>query len=528
MSLAVQVEPGREFCTAPSSSAPSKKKLLVASVAITGASVMAVSPMASNAPALQSAQHAAAVAQQRAVELAAFENPLVVLNETFSKAFGHLSNRGREVSTTLGPNLSTLLGNAQLQRELATALFNPFTTIPAVLNNLGEHRQTLITGIQGSIAGNAAHNAKLPGVIQNSLTNLFRGQFTESFAYLNDWFIFGLGESGWPLYPSLEIPGEVARAIGAPAIGAVLDAMFVGDTTLAGYPHAILVPYVSAIFRFTDSLDEIRASIVAGDLASAVSHVVNLPAKVVGAFLNGYRPTIAPEWSVFPGLLSEGGTLDGFFVQYPKLFADALRNLNAPRSAQTAVPELSRVSSPAVAAEADTVTLSLDTGSGGGTPVQQVVAVGDADEDAADESVTEDTADESVTEDTATEDAADPAAETETEPAADATAGDEAGTEPDDKTDAETGAGSDTGADGKAADTAAKAEADDAADAKEEKKAAKAEQKAAKAQARAAAKAAKAAQRAAAKADRTSDGNTGGSGSGESDSGSGSSGSDSE
>ncbi|OPE53326.1 hypothetical protein BV510_16175, partial [Mycolicibacterium diernhoferi] len=334
------MEPGREFCTAPSSSAPSKKKLLVASVAITGASVMAVSPMASNAPALQSAQHAAAVAQQRAVELAAFENPLVVLNETFSKAFGHLSNRGREVSTTLGPNLSTLLGNAQLQRELATALFNPFTTIPAVLNNLGEHRQTLITGIQGSIAGNAAHNAKLPGVIQNSLTNLFRGQFTESFAYLNDWFIFGLGESGWPLYPSLEIPGEVARAIGAPAIGAVLDAMFVGDTTLAGYPHAILVPYVSAIFRFTDSLDEIRASIVAGDLASAVSHVVNLPAKVVGAFLNGYRPTIAPEWSVFPGLLSEGGTLDGFFVQYPKLFADALRNLNAPRSAQTAVPEL--------------------------------------------------------------------------------------------------------------------------------------------------------------------------------------------
>ena len=364
MSLAVPVASGRDFWSASSTSTPLKKRLLIASVAMTGASVIAVTPVAQNLPALEAAQ-------QRAVELVAFENPFAVLGATFSKAFENLNNRGTEISATLLPNLSTILGNEELQRELSVLLFRPETVAQQLQDRLAEHQATLQTGWEQSQAGWAAHNELLPGVLERANAELAAGNFTEAFAHINDWFIFGLGAAGWPLYPSFAVPGQVANDVGAPAIAAILDALLVGDTTLAGYPHAIMVPFVSAIFRFTDSLDEIRAAAQAGDVVTAISHTVNLPIKVLGAFLNGYSPSITEDWNVFPGLLTPGGPIDSFLVQYPSLIANALRALTGQPAVESGAETLDKVSSTALAAEGDTVTLSVETGSGA-TPVESV------------------------------------------------------------------------------------------------------------------------------------------------------------
>ncbi|MGN7782608.1 hypothetical protein ACTJJE_24275 [Mycolicibacterium sp. 22603] len=310
-------------------------------------------------------------AQQRAVELVAFENPFAVLGATFSKAFENLNNRGTDISATLLPNLSAILGNEELQRELSVLLFRPETVAQQLQDRLAEHQATLQTGWEQSQAGWAAHNELLPGVLERANSELAAGNFTEAFAHINDWFIFGLGAAGWPLYPSFAVPGQVANDVGAPAIAAILDALLVGDTTLAGYPHAIMVPFVSAIFRFTDSLDEIRAAAQAGDVVTAISHTVNLPIKVLGAFLNGYSPSIAEDWNVFPGLLTPGGPIDSFLVQYPSLIANALKALTGQPAVESGAETLSKVSSTALASEGDTVTLSVENGSGA-TPVESV------------------------------------------------------------------------------------------------------------------------------------------------------------
>ena len=496
MSLAVHADSGRDFCSAPSSSAPLKKRLILASVAMTGASVITAAPVASNLPALE-------IAQQRAVELAAFENPFAVLYGTVSNTFKNLSARGGEINATLLPNLSAILGNEELQRELAVILFRPETVAQQLQDRLAEHQETLRLGYEQSQAGWAAHNELLPGVMERAQADLLAGHFTEAFAHINDWFIFGLGAAGWPLYPSFAVPGQVARDVGGPAIGAILDALLVGDTTLAGYPHAILVPFVSAIFRFTDSLDEIHVATQAGDVVTAVSHMVNLPAKVLNAFLNGYRPSIADEWAFFPGILTAGGPIDSFLVQYPTLIAKALGLI--PKTTQTVeepTATLAKVSSTDTVADSDLVTLSVETATGGATPVESVAASTETEESAetteetvvSEGEVTEDASTEDVvTEDVSTEDVV---TEDETETAVEApadTAVEPVGTETtpgttDTETDAKADAKDDSKADSKddsKADAKADSKADAKADSKDDSKAdAKADSKADKSDAK--------------------------------------------
>ncbi|MCV7048027.1 hypothetical protein H7J08_25705 [Mycobacterium frederiksbergense] len=463
-------------------------------MAMTGASVIAAAPVASNLPAL-------GIAQQRAVELAAFENPFAVLYGTVSNTFKNLSARGGEINATLLPNLSAILGNEELQRELAVILFRPETVAQQLQDRLAEHQETLRLGYEQSQAGWAAHNELLPGVMERAQAELLAGHFTEAFAHINDWFIFGLGAAGWPLYPSFAVPGQVARDVGGPAIGAILDALLVGDTTLAGYPHAILVPFVSAIFRFTDSLDEIHVATQAGDVVTAVSHMVNLPAKVLNAFLNGYRPSIADEWAFFPGILTAGGPIDSFLVQYPTLIAKALGLI--PKTTQTVeepTATLAKVSSTDTVADSDLVTLSVETATGGATPVESVAASTETEESAetteetvvSEGEVTEDASTEDVvTEDVSTEDVSteDVVTEDETETAVEApadTAVEPVGTETTPgTTDTETDAKADAKDDSKAAskddskaDSKADSKDDSKADAKADKSDAKSDKKA--------------------------------------------------
>ncbi|MGU3653246.1 hypothetical protein [Mycolicibacterium sp. A43C] len=437
---------------------------------MTGASVIAVTPVAQNLPALE-------IAQQRAVELVAFENPFAVLGATFSKAFENLNNRGTDISATLLPNLSAILGNEELQRELSVLLFRPETVAQQLQDRLAEHQATLQTGWEQSQAGWAAHNELLPGVLERANSELAAGNFTEAFAHINDWFIFGLGAAGWPLYPSFAVPGQVANDVGAPAIAAILDALLVGDTTLAGYPHAIMVPFVSAIFRFTDSLDEIRAAAELGDVVTAISHTVNLPIKVLGAFLNGYSPSIAEDWNVFPGLLTPGGPIDSFLVQYPSLIANALRALTGQPAVESGAETLDKVSSTALAAEGDTVTLSVETGSGA-TPVESVSSGTEepaTDGETAEPGTSVPTEEAGSAEETATEDAGaavDPTTPVVSEEttAGDAAAGEsaDADAEADSKADAKADATADSKADSKA-DKEAKADKDAKADIKDAK-----------------------------------------------------------
>ena len=154
--------------------------------------------------------------------------------------------------------------------------------------------------------------------------------------------------------PAFEIPGQIARDFGATALAAVLDAVFVGDTTTTGYAYSLLGPPITAIYQLTDILNVVSASIYDGDWVTAVSEVVNAPAKVLNAFLNGYQSSVSPSWEVFPGIFTEGGPIDAFFVKLPQTIAQALAGVTAEAetSETTADATLATVSSTELAAEA--------------------------------------------------------------------------------------------------------------------------------------------------------------------------------
>ncbi|WP_240760994.1 hypothetical protein [Mycolicibacterium sp. CR10] len=327
----------------------------MASVAIAGASVIAINPAA---PSL-----ALPALQQEAVQLSAWIDPIGVWGQTIATTIENLGTRGSDLAGTGLPAAWEIITNSSLYSEIAHTVLNPSPGLEQFFSNLPSYTATINAGLAASNAGLTEHFSELPAVLQAAWEAVQAGQFTQGFANIASWAIFGLGEAGWPLYPAFEIPGQIARDFGATALAAVLDAVFVGDTTTTGYAYSLLGPPITAIYQLTDILNVVSASIYDGDWVTAVSEVVNAPAKVLNAFLNGYQSSVSPSWEVFPGIFTEGGPIDAFFVKLPQTIAQALAGVTAEAetSETTADATLATVSSTELAADGDLVTLSVDT-----------------------------------------------------------------------------------------------------------------------------------------------------------------------
>ena len=326
--------------------------MLIAGVALAGASVIAINPVAPAVPALQ----------DRAVELSAWVDPFATWGETVTGTVANLGTRGNSVVTEGLPAAWEIISTGSLYSEIAQAVFNPAPGLEQFFNNLPTYLETLNAGFAASNAGLTEHFAELPAALEAAWDFVLQGQFTQAFANVVSWGLFGLGEAGWPLYPSFEIPGQIARDFGAPTIGAVLDALFVGDTTTTGYAYSLLGPPITAIYQLTDILNVVSGSLYEGDWVTAVSEVINAPAKVLNAFFNGYQASISPEWETFPGIFTPGGPIDAFFVQLPKTIAAAIAALSEEsegEGAETADAVLAKVSSTDLASDADLMALNV-------------------------------------------------------------------------------------------------------------------------------------------------------------------------
>ncbi|MDZ4233788.1 MAG: hypothetical protein U1C73_08490, partial [Dietzia sp.] len=276
--------------------------MLIAGVALAGASVIAINPVAPALPAVQ----------DRAVELSAWIDPFATWGQTITGTVANLGTQGNAIVTEGLPAAWEVITTGSLYSEIAQAVFKPAPGLEQFFNNLPTYLETLNAGFAESNAGLTEHFAELPAALEEAWQFVLQGQFTQAFANVVSWGLFGLGEAGWPLYPSFEIPGQIARDFGAPTIGAVLDALFVGDTTTTGYAYSLLGPPITAIYQLTDILNVVSGSLYEGDWVTAVSEVINAPAKVLNAFFNGYQASISPEWETFPGIFTPGGPIDAF------------------------------------------------------------------------------------------------------------------------------------------------------------------------------------------------------------------------
>ena len=366
----------------------------MAGVALVGASAIAINPAA---PALP------ATVQDRAVELSAWIDPIAVWGDTISTTFNSVVGRGSDLAMVTLPALWQIASSPELYDEVAGIVFNPVPGLTQFFTDLPGYAETIGSGLAGSSAGLTEHFNELPATLESAWNNVLNGQFTLAFRDVISWSIFGLGEAGWPLFPAFEIPGDIARGFGAEKIGEVLDVLFVGGGNAAtGYAYSLLSPPITAMYQLTDILNVISGSLYEGDWVTALSEVVNAPAKVLNAFLNGYQPSVAAEWETFPGLFSEDGPIDAFFVQLPKaiaeIFAPAEEGEGTETGETTADVALTSVSSTELP-NGELIPVDVDTATEGEATEGEATEDGTA-VDGEETPVAEDAVSEEVTEET--------------------------------------------------------------------------------------------------------------------------------
>ncbi|MCV7152075.1 hypothetical protein [Mycolicibacterium pyrenivorans] len=396
--------------------------------------------------------------QDRAVELSAWVDPIATWGDTISTTVENVGIRGSELATSSLPSLWQIVTNQSIYDDVAAIITNPVPGLQQFFTKLPGYTEIIGSGFQEAQAGLQVHFGKLPETFSAAWDLVLQGKFTQAFAEVTSWLVFGLGEAGWPLFPAFEIPGEIARDLGAPNVAKVLDVLFVGDNAATGYAYSLLSPPLTAIYQLTDILNAVSGSLYEGDWVTAVSEVINAPAKVLNAFLNGYQPSVAAEWETFPGLFSEDGPIATLFVKLPKAIAEALSappEEAADESATTTEATLAKVTSTEVASDGALVTLNVDaeTTTDDTAAATDTSAEGSTEPAAEGDSVTAVVVDDSITEEQTPATEADDAAtdDTETEEQTPATEADQTeATDEDsaednaDSPDTETDAGSDT------------------------------------------------------------------------------------
>jgi hypothetical protein len=111
-----------------------------------------------------------------------------------------------------------------------------------------------------------------------------------------------------------------------------------------------LSPEISGFFALSTDIDTISAAFTAGDSATALTDLNNLPSDVLNAIINGYDAGINPVDQMpelFPGLLNAGSFLDELYTTWTEQFITALGSLGAEsassiaaESVSTALPDL--------------------------------------------------------------------------------------------------------------------------------------------------------------------------------------------
>ncbi|TDH57730.1 hypothetical protein E2F47_00765 [Mycobacterium eburneum] len=265
---------------------------LAAGVALAGASLIAIGPAAPTAAGMQ----------ERAVELASaadliasVPNPVTEWLNVFSGAFTNVTQIGQEI------------------------LADPLPILTQVLHNQIGFADTLVTNGQ-SIAGTLGEFLvqSLPQALQTLVSGIASGDISDAVSNFNSDLLLGLLPVAFPLQTILGIPQEMAQNL-TNALG-----------TLPGVGLSALLAPVGVLFGTTQALADSAQSVVdafgAGQPLAAFTDLLNIPAVVTGALLNGY----STEFVDYTGLLSSGASVAGsgilydFLVQFPQEIAQAL------------------------------------------------------------------------------------------------------------------------------------------------------------------------------------------------------------
>ncbi|WP_445167513.1 hypothetical protein ACTXG7_27575 [Mycolicibacterium sp. Dal123E01] len=328
-------------------------KALIAAGAIACAASIAVNPLTANVGA-EVHHTVAAEIQHREVLLTA--------------GIGDVVGAYEGVLTQAGANLQTLASEGQV------AIPEMLTAIGTNLSGYGDLISTGLTGAAASLqnafyggwyggddgyvfglfGGSVTHNGvtESGSTLQLFLGALQQGKAFDAFGYIEPWALELIDHTLKPLLspflntakagaiPSATIPGEVLQTLSSVA------ASFLSYPMLKAVAKTVMAPALSVAFGFFGDIDTISGDFSSGNLAKALTDVLEVPAHFAGNLLNGYvlkDPVLNPTGAPFTGLLNTGSLLEDLVKNWPHQLAVALTPTKAVTAATSAAVVSSKV-----------------------------------------------------------------------------------------------------------------------------------------------------------------------------------------
>jgi hypothetical protein len=312
----------------PSDSKAYASRLMIAGVAIAGASLFAMSAPTPSGPQVQ----------HRAVKLAAGELDWATVIADAENNLTELQADATKGST----DLSTALGN--VSEHFGTQITDALTGFESGIQNAlyggwygGD--DGYVFGLFGGTVTNPA-----TGISEtNSLIGLLSADFQaghaeQAYSDINAYTLEVTDHTLNPLLAPLvdetddsgvttySIPVELSQ------IQTNLLQTFGDYDELKGALQSVLSPEITAQLVLTQDLDTIAADFAANNTTQGMSDLNNLSSDVFGALLNGADVGTNPIDGMpqfFSGLLSDGSLLQNLVLTWPEQFVTALGSLGA-------------------------------------------------------------------------------------------------------------------------------------------------------------------------------------------------------
>ena len=349
-----------------------RAKATAAGVAMVSAGALALAPVVVT-PTLPEVRVASSTA---AVDLSAFENPLAVWGTTAQNLVGEvLTGRYqwvlegatgpnpewvktwqpallRTIASTGGDLVSTL-GRSDVQAGLVGMVGNladprnllgTLSSVPEYAGRLAAAAGDGAVAMQNALTALVSHRVeggvRKPSVLQTAVQFLAAGDVFKAYSEINYWFLVDVLSAGRQTQLDLlKVPGDILADLGLHPLSRILGNSETGNDGLLGcavignFGRALLGPPITAIFQTVEIIDAVSTAIKSGQIDTALSHLINAPAKIANAFLNGYVPGPLLDFSLgagrgqaFPGIFSPTGPFDFLFNQIP---AEIIRGTHA-------------------------------------------------------------------------------------------------------------------------------------------------------------------------------------------------------
>ncbi|SBS78675.1 conserved exported hypothetical protein [uncultured Mycobacterium sp.] len=294
-----------------------------AGVALLGASVIAISPLAPPMPAGQAMQR---TVSSVSVELSAAVNPIENWVQVFQKSAANLGAIGQQIAASPAPILSQIVAN---QIASLKALQTAFNSGAATL-------KLIFDGI--------------PGAIATARGQLQSGDIVGAFDTFNNQIVIPLALAAVQAVSDSTRPLVSTVNNFAKAFATLPDAVFQVILPMT-------FPLVSTINAAVQATQDVYDGVVARDPGAVINTLVNLPANLVDGFLNGSGTILG--FLPAPGLLTPYDPNFGFLASGPISSLIALRDVIAQAIGATPPPAAASSSAAAaVPTAAKSVTLT--------------------------------------------------------------------------------------------------------------------------------------------------------------------------